>query len=174
MRIAWAMMAGLAIPRAMAAPAGAGEKAECPAPTALPAPLAGWAATHRPVDAAADVARAGNVRVAIGTAAELTLQPVEKLGFARAPERPASAGTLGGLVTLDVSEAGTYRVALGSGAWVDVVRDGASVQSVAHGHGPACSGIAKMVDFTLTPGRHVVQLSGSKATSIGLLVARLP
>ena len=66
---------------------------------------------------------------------------------------------------------GTYRVALGAGAWVDMLRDGKAIASTAHGHGPACSGIRKIVDFPLTPGSYVLQLAGSPDANIPVLVA---
>ena len=67
----------------------------------------------------------------------------------------------------------SYRVALGGKAWIDVVRGGAAVASVAHGHGPACTGVTKMVEFILAPGTYTVQLSGSEADSLALLVAKV-
>src|SRR3546814_2325418 len=67
-----------------------------------------------------------------------------------AVSRPGRAA----LVPIEIATAGTYRVALSEGAWVDMVRDGTSLPSVAHGHGPRCSGIHKIVDFKLAPGRY--------------------
>jgi hypothetical protein len=40
----------------------------------------------------------------------------------------------------------------------------------AHGHGPACASIRKIVDFALSPARYDVRLSGTTAASISLLV----
>ena len=80
----------------------------------------------------------------------------------------------GGLVGFSVTEAGTYRVALGSGAWIDVVRGGKAAASTAHGHGPACSGVRKTVDFPLTPGRYILQIAGNGTPSIAVMVTRLP
>ena len=71
-----------------------------------------------------------------------------------------------------VARAGTYRVALGTSAWIDVVRAGRALPSQAHGHGPACTGIRKIVDFRLTPGRYVLQLSGTMATTLPVLIGR--
>ena len=70
--------------------------------------------------------------------------------------------------------AGTYRVALSSGAWIDLVRDGEPVASTAHGHGPNCTGVRKMVDFPLTPGRYTLQLGANGEAEMRVLVARLP
>src|SRR3546814_1700941 len=76
------------------------------------------------------------------------------------------------LVPIEIATAGTYRVALSEGAWVDMVRDGTSLPSVAHGHGPRCSGIHKIVDFKLAPGRYALQLSAMQTPQVRVLIAR--
>jgi hypothetical protein len=50
-----------------------------------------------------------------------------------------------------------------------VGKDGAGVISSAHGHGPDCTGIRKMVDFALTPGRYTVQISANAAPQITVM-----
>ena len=52
------------------------------------------------------------------------------------------------------------------------VAHGATVVSTAHGHGPPCSGIRKVVDFTLTPGRYVVQLTTGGDPVVGVIAFR--
>ncbi|HEX8555674.1 MAG TPA: homogentisate 1,2-dioxygenase, partial [Sphingomonas sp.] len=76
-------------------------------------------------------------------------------------------------VTFRVASAGTYRVALDSAMWIDVVAGTAAIASTTHGHGPACSGVRKMVDFALRPGRYVIQLSGSAKPQAVVMVARV-
>jgi hypothetical protein len=73
---------------------------------------------------------------------------------------------------LVIVEAGTYGVAIDQNAWVDVARDGASLTSNGHGHGPACSTIRKIVDFQLLPGRYTLTLSRTQAPTVRLLVVR--
>ena len=82
---------------------------------------------------------------------------------------PATPGTA---VTIEIAEAGTYGVAIDTGAWIDVSRDGRPLHSAAHGHGPACSTIRKIVDFRLEPGRYTILLSRTEATAVRLLVIR--
>ncbi len=65
-------------------------------------------------------------------------------------------------------------MALGSGAWIDILKGGKAVASTAHGHGPDCTGIRKMVDFPLTPGRYTLQIAANGEAALPLLVARLP
>ena len=136
----------------------------CPTPALpLPAELAGWA---RPV-----AARSGDA-VPIGQAMTVTL--VSAPAFAAPPEKAPSVGSFGGTLAVTVTTAGRYRVALGAPVWIDVVREGKVLASTAHGHGPACSGVRKTVDFALTTGRYTVQLSGSATSSATVLVAHLP
>ena len=52
--------------------------------------------------------------------------------------------------------------------------DPAAAVSVAHGRGPACSGIRKMVDFALEPGLYVLQIAGNGGPSLPVMIARLP
>jgi hypothetical protein len=106
-----------------------------------------------------------------GTAARATLAPVAQVRFPVAPARPGAAGTAGGLFAVPVARAGRYRVALAGPAWIDMVRDGRAAAAVAHGHGPACTTIRKVVEFDLTPGRWTLEVTGSAAATLVLMVA---
>jgi len=108
--------------------------------------------------------------VAIGQGTGLMLQPVAKVTFAPATSRAPKPGTFGGVYQFNVATAGTYRIALEAGAWIDVARDGKTVESVGHTEGPPCSGIRKIVDFALTPGRYGLQLSGAKEAPMRILI----
>jgi len=137
----------------------------CPTPAApLPAAMAGWRA---PVQATA------GRELAIGRAARVSLEPVTAVRFAAAPERSGKPGDRGGTYAFRIASAGTYRVALDSAAWVDVVGGGKPVALAAHGHGDRCAGIRKMVDYRLTPGRYVLQLSGTAQPAAVVMVARI-
>jgi len=153
----------------------AAEKAdECGGRTAAPPPeIAAWGA---PSPTALTMARAPVSVPALvpGVAVELVLGGEAGMRFASAPGKPGNASSFAGLVALDVTKAGVWRVALGKAAWVDVVRDGVSVASTGHGHGPACTGIRKIVDFPLEPGRYVIQLSAAPADRITALVLPPP
>ncbi|HET7084762.1 MAG TPA: hypothetical protein VFI23_08335 [Rhizomicrobium sp.] len=107
-------------------------------------------------------------RLMLDKAAGVTLHPANDVRFVMAPEKSGAAGSYGGMLAVDVREAGTYQVALSGNAWIDMVQDGAAVASGAHGHGEGC----KMVSFVLQPGRHVVQLSGNKNETIQVMISR--
>lgn len=111
-------------------------------------------------------------RLTLDKAATVTLHPGNDVRFVITPEKPGSAGSYGGMLSLDVREAGTYQVGLSAGAWLDMVQDGAAVASAGHAHGADCSAMRKMVSFPLKPGRHVIQLSGNKEDTIQVVVSR--
>ena len=78
--------------------------------------------------------------------------------------RPVVLDATGGAVRINfqVETAGRYGIALDQGGWIDVfasVSDGTPLVSVAHGHGPACSTIRKIVRFNLYPGVYQLALS---------------
>lgn len=113
---------------------------------------------------------AGGPVLAIGKPSSLTLADAASVNFSPKLARPAPAGSFGGVFELKIAKAGTYRIALSPGAWIDVILDTEKLASVAHTHGPACSGIAKIVDFALKPGVYQVQLSEVKAPTIKAMV----
>jgi hypothetical protein len=110
--------------------------------------------------------------VVIGRGVDLQLAPADQVTPAAQPGKPAEGETNAGLALFQVSRGGTYRVALGEAAWIDVIRAGRAMPATGHGHGPICTGIRKIVDFRLTPGRYVLQLTGTPATTVPMLIAR--
>lgn len=152
----------------------------CPSdPVDLPPELAAWT-SRKPLLAARDTRSLSGARIDPGKAIEGGLRPTSEMRYAQRPEKPGGSVSFGGLYTFSVADAGSYRVALGAAAWVDVVKagakagNGAVMTSTAHGHGPDCSGIRKMVDFTLQPGTYLLQISGNAMDRLPLLVTRLP
>jgi hypothetical protein len=113
----------------------------------------------------------GAARLNPGQAASVSLHPVSEVRFAAPPGKLGDASSYGGMMELDVREAGIYQVALSAGAWIDVLKDGAAVSSTAHAHDAGCSDLRKMVNFPLQAGRHVIQLSANKEAAIKVLVS---
>ncbi|EJL22619.1 hypothetical protein [Novosphingobium sp. AP12] len=145
----------------------------CAAPAALPAELASWR-SPTPLTAGRDRKSAAKAALTPGQAAVLTLSRTPDVRYPLRPEKPGGTVSFGGLATFTVKEAGTWRVALGAGAWVDVVKDGKAALSAAHGHGPDCTGVRKMVDYKLTPGSYTLQLAANAEDTLTVLVTRLP
>lgn len=154
---------------AAAWPAFAQEAIDCAVPAPLPAGLEGWRVSG--IALTAGDAQSAPV-VPIGEGHDVTLRLTDGVAWRHPPERSPRAGSFGGVLTLEIHETGTYRIALAEGLWIDVAGASGVVTSVGHGHGPACSGIRKIVDFRLDPGRYAVQLSGAVAGLARVLVAR--
>lgn len=140
-------------------------------PVPLPKELRGWRA-GRPVSSGRDAARAPSL--ALGSGVTATLLPLPQISYAVRPERLGGPSSNGGLFAFSAPTAGRYRVALGTGVWIDVVRDDVIVASASHGHGPDCSGVRKTVDFDLKPGRHILEVAGATSAVVRLMIVRLP
>jgi hypothetical protein len=139
----------------------------------LPAEFIGWT-TKSDITAAAKADEANTQVATEGTAFHVALRPISDVNWVSPPGHPATAGSFGGMLTLNVGTAGTYVVAADAGAWLDVLSEGKTISSSAHGHGPECSTIHKQVAFTLEPGRYVLQISSAPDASIGVMFARKP
>ncbi|WP_374569965.1 homogentisate 1,2-dioxygenase [Phenylobacterium sp.] len=174
-RPAWiaALVLAAAAPAA-AQPMAQPAPADCAATDAnLPADLAGWT-SPAPLAAAAAEAGLDAAQLQIGRAYDIKLSRTPEVAYLVQPEKPGGSVSYGGLLAVTVPRAGSYRVALGSGAWLDVLADGAPVASTAHGHGPACSSVRKMVTFPLAAGRHVIQISANGAPAVAVMVVQAP
>lgn len=166
LRILAISLAAILPATAFAAPA---EKAAttCPAAPVLPPELADWAraASSKTIyaygdDLGADWSPLGAARTA------LPLHKFESLRYGVAPDRKPDVYKFGGMIPIDVKKPGRLVVALDAGAWIDLVRDGVVVKSITHGHGPACSGIRKMVEFDVTHSRYLLQIVNAPTASI--------
>jgi len=141
----------------LAAAAAAGAQPTC----ARIEPVAGFEGWGKP---------AGST-LAPGREAALTLKPATQLQYKPALARPAKAGTFGGFFPINLAKAGHVRIALSAGAWADLVHKGDRLKLAGHGHAPACSGIAKIVEYDLQPGSYWLQLSEAKSPTINVMVS---
>lgn len=159
---------------AQARPMLAPPPAPCPTPAAaLPPDLAAWT-PGRSLAAATDRTSLVQAPLAIGKRVEGMLAATDTVRFVHPPAKPGDPLGKGGMFAFTVARGGTYRIALGTAAWIDVVKGARPLASVAHAHGPACTGVRKLVDFALKPGRYVLQIEGSKDAVAPVLVTRLP
>ena len=130
----------------------------------IPAPWTKWAAPE-PLKGGSGLSTAG--KLAAGHIYSAALPSSSGMSYVVPLPKPAADNTFGGLFTLTIDKAGTYSIALSEGAWIDVApAAGPVLSSTAHGHGPACTTIHKVVDFALQPGAYVVQISGSAKSPI--------
>lgn len=156
------------------------EAQACSAPIPLAPELSNW---ERPIHTIAGAKALSSTSqseaapiLAVGPSVELQLSPLSEIHFPVGPAKQVSTDSYGGMFALPVVDAGTYRLALSAGAWVDVIgrESKTALTSIGHSHGPECSSIRKMVDFTLKAGTYWVQIAGNKAPHLTLMVTRLP
>lgn len=98
------------------------------------------------------------------------LHPIANVQYWATPDEPVKLATFGGMAPVRVTKAGRLKVAISERAWVDLVRDGALTGSKSFAHGPDCSGIAKIVEFDVTPGDYLLQIANAPNASIGIMV----
>ncbi|PZU45344.1 MAG: hypothetical protein DI568_13930 [Sphingomonas sp.] len=138
----------------------------------LPPAFAAWGQPAAAVTAGASGKAA--TRIEPNKAAEVTLLPA--ITPVLAPEQartPANAHA--GLLKVRIPTAGNWRVAISNPAWLDVIgADGKAVKSVAHGHMAPCTTLKKAVEFPLSAGDYLIQLSGNPGSSVKLLVSPKP
>jgi hypothetical protein len=146
---------------------------KCDAMVAPPAALAGWTA-KTDVTAADKAGGLTQAALTVDRGANVTLHPTREVAYVTQPEKPGGSVAHGGLLAVSIARAGTYQVNLSSGAWIDLLKDGAAVMSTAHAPGPACTGIGKTVQFPLQPGNYVLQISANADPAIQVMVSRVP
>ena len=159
------LIAALAVQAAPATPAARAAPV-CPAPTTVAAPFGAWRDAHPPAHG-----------FVIGRAIDLSTMPVANIRLAVQPSRPLS-GSHVATGSFDVITAGRYSVAVGGATqpikrvWLDIAgADNKPLTSVAHGHGQACTGMTKVVEFDLKPGRYTLLATGlTAATPVRALI----
>lgn len=162
----------------LAAAPAAGQ--EAPRPTCasisdagLPPSLSAWT-KRSPLVAGAWVSDPDMGVAQIGRAFAVALQPNGEVRFPAAPSKPGAPDSHGGLLAFQVEEGGDYQVALGAGAWIDVVGPDGLALSSGHAHGPACTTLRKSVTFPLKPGRYLLEITGNGETVLPVMISRVP
>jgi hypothetical protein len=175
MRVRLNLLAAAIARLVMSAPALAQEaRPQCaPMDANLPPELAAWGQKRDIVSAtrAADLATAA---LTPGQAVNATLHPTRQVAYVAQPEKPGGSVAHGGLLRVRIASAGTYRFVLGSGAWIDVLKNGTRLVSSAHAPGPSCSTARKMVEFPLEAGDYVLQVSANADPELSILIVPRP
>lgn len=106
---------------------------------------------------------------------EVRLRERAEVAFALPPARAHTPTGYAGLVTLRLSAAGMYRVALDQPFWVDVVARGVSIQSSDFEGRGGCTAPHKIVEFSLPANTPLtLQFSGGTSPTLRLSVTRAP
>lgn len=148
----------------MAAPALAQEPAGCD--------KFKWPLDHERALLAKPSETASGSEATLGAAVMLALVPLADAKLPVAPSRPPKfPDSYAGFVHVSaLPQAGTYRVTLAHGAWIDVIQDGKALKPAAFSGASGCEGLAKGVKFALAAAPFVVEISGTSARAIALVV----
>jgi len=121
---------------------------------------------------ASEVPSGGEMPKPLTAAAMVTLAPFADAKLPIAPSHaPKSPDSYAGFVRVSaLSKAGTYRVTLSKGAWIDVIQDGRQLKSGAFSGASGCENLAKSVKFELAATPFVIELSGTTAHAVGVVV----
>lgn len=138
----------------------------------LPPELSAWKSLSY-VGSAHNAKELSNATLTLNTASVVGLLPTPKIEYAARPMNEGGSVSFGGMFQITLKEKGLYRVVLANASWIEMVKDGKSVQSVAHAQGSKESGIRKMVDYPLDEGTYTLQLSAGADTTSALMVTRL-
>lgn len=122
--------------------------------------------------AAREATQLASAELQLGAAVKAGLVQTRDIDYPVRPEKPGGSVSYGGLFAFNVVEPGTYRVALSTAAWVEVVKNGTTIAAAAFGHGPDCTTIRKIVEFRLQTGLHIFEIAGNGANSVDILVVQ--
>ncbi|MET0250171.1 MAG: hypothetical protein ABW164_10645 [Sphingobium sp.] len=160
-----ALLAASPLPGISAVPAP--QAAPCASPHDIPEPWTSW---FQSGEMQAGTQTDGAPSLILGQPVLAFLTPVEHVYFPVSPGKDGGQG-FGGIFTVATKVAARIGIALSNRAWVDILGDRGARASVDHGHGSACTDIRKIVWFDLPPGRHVVQVAGSREPALRIMAA---
>ena len=113
----------------------------------------------------------GELTALPSTGMTLDLSPPAEAKLPIPPERAPKEGTFAGFTSFkNPPKAGLYTVSLSAGAWVDVVQDGHPLKPKAFSGATDCDGIRKTMKYEISASPFVLQVSGTKETSISIAI----
>jgi hypothetical protein len=106
---------------------------------------------------------------------DLALAPNEQVQLP-APNKKAHGAGMGsaGLVRLQITKAGSYRISVGSPMWVDLASGSTLIGSSDFAGQHGCDAPHKIVQYDLQPGAFVLQLTGGSGNHVRVTVTRVP
>jgi hypothetical protein len=108
----------------------------------------------------------------LSTAVNVALVPIAEAKLPTPPTRaPKAADSRAGFLRVpSLPKANTYRVTVSQGAWIDVFQEGREVKSLAFSGAVGCDGVRKSVKFELTSAPFIIELSGTTANTIAVVI----
>jgi hypothetical protein len=93
---------------------------------------------------------------------QLELLPVSQVVFAAGPGKSSPPEAFAGILTLNISASGKYRIAIDAPLWIDIVADGKLIAPSDYEGQHGCAAPRKIVEFKLDASqRLILQVSGA-------------
>jgi len=104
-------------------------------------------------------------------AVKIALLPLAEAKLPLPPTRNPKPEAFAGYVRVPAPErAGTYRITLSAGGWIDVFQNEREVKSGAFSGATGCDGVRKSVKFELTAAPLLIEVSGVPAREITIVM----
>jgi len=114
---------------------------------------------------------ASGEEIAPAAAAKVALAPLADAKLPQEPTRKPRDGTFAGFVRVAaLPKAGTYKVTMSKGGWIDVFQDGREVRSSAFSGATGCEGLRKSVKFDLSAAPALLVVTGAPDKEIAIVV----
>jgi hypothetical protein len=111
--------------------------------------------------------------ITLGQTYEITLHPQSDVKFTVEPSQVMlSEGSYAGFMGITAPTSGRYRFSFSGASWVDVVADGASLDTVLFAGRHACQPLRKLVDYDLEAGKSYMLMLSGRSTNSMLMTAR--
>lgn len=108
--------------------------------------------------------------VPISQTVEASLFPARSVEFPVSPQERGGSVSFAGTLKFDITKKSTYRIITNGRPWVEIVQNGKIIDSTKHQHGEKCWGMEKVLDFPLTPGRYVIELTANGKETIKFMI----
>jgi hypothetical protein len=123
---------------------------------------------------ASPIASGGEVAQPLTSALKVSLASLADAKLPAPPTRaPKNADSYAGFLRVGtLPKAGTYRITLSKGAWIDVFQDGHAIKSGAFSGALGCEGVRKSVKFNLTAAPITIEISSAAENTIGIALTQ--
>jgi len=109
--------------------------------------------------------------IAPSAAVRLALAPIADAKLPQEPTRKPKDATFAGFVRVAaMPKAGTYKVTMSKGGWIDVFQHGHEVKSDAFSGATGCDGVRKSVKFNLAAAPVLLVVTGAPDKEIAVVV----
>lgn len=117
------------------------------------------------------LASGGDLAALPSTGMTITLRAPGEVQLPSPPERAPKEGTFAGFANFKgTPKAGLYTVSLSAGGWVDLMQDGHFLKPKAFSGATDCDGIRKTMKYELSASPFVLQVSGTKESSVSIAI----